>query len=101
MKRKTTRTEDRTELRTLSPLNPREWARTARELRLSPRQAQIVELILHAKRDKQIAAALSMTLPTLRTHLGRVFERLGVTDRVELVLHVFATFRRLCRRDRT
>ena len=73
-------------------------------LHLSPKQARIVGLILEGKRDKQIAATLKMSISTVRTHLGRIFIRLGVADRVELLVHVFGRFREheraiACRRD--
>jgi len=59
-------------------------------LQLAPQQARIVELILRGLRDKQIAAELGLGVPTVRTYLKRVFVRVGVQDRVELVLRVFA-----------
>ncbi len=71
-----------------------EWNRLSCSLCLTPQQAKIVGLILQGKRDKEIAAALTTTVPTIRTHLARLFARLGVADRVELVLHVFNHFRR-------
>jgi len=48
---------------------------------------------LQGKRDKQIAVSLSLNISTVRTHLTRVFDRIGVNDRVELVLQVFAVLR--------
>ena len=72
---------------------PAEWKAVADSLRLSPQQARIVGLILEGKGDKQIAASLEMSISTVRTHLGRIFARLGVGDRVELLLHVFSRFR--------
>jgi DNA-binding CsgD family transcriptional regulator len=49
-----------------------------------------VELILQDKKDKQIAAILGLKRPTVRTYLNRIFIHEGVTDRVELVLSLFA-----------
>jgi DNA-binding NarL/FixJ family response regulator len=66
------------------------------------RNRRIVELILRGMMDKQIAQTLGLSVSTVRTHLGRIFTRLSVADRVELILHIFKEFRRLeeCRRNR-
>lgn len=72
------------------PLPAEAWADIARVLELAPQQTRIVELILRGKRDKQIATELGLSVPTVRTYLKRVFERVGVQDRVELILRVFA-----------
>ena len=72
------------------PLPAERWAAIARQLHLAPQQQRIVELILRRFQDKQIAAELGLGLPTIRTYLQRVFHRVGVVDRMELVLMVFA-----------
>jgi len=68
----------------------REWEALVDSLRLSPQQTRIVKLILQGKADKQIAREMGLRVPTVRAHLTRVFHRLGVTDRVGLVVRVFA-----------
>ena len=83
----------RRELLAKPVLAPAEWAHVVRVLRFSQQQARITELILHAKRDKEIAAALGVNVWTIRTHLSRIFARLDVADRVELLLLVFAVAR--------
>lgn len=70
------------------PIGDAGWARASAMLKLPPQQSRIVELLLRGKRDKQIAHELGLTLPTVRTYLARIFVRVGVTDRVELILHV-------------
>jgi DNA-binding NarL/FixJ family response regulator len=72
------------------PLPEAQWAAIARQLRLAPQQRRIVELILRGCQDKQIVAELGLALPTIRTYLNRVFVRLHVADRMELVLMLFA-----------
>jgi len=57
-----------------TPLTPPQfsashWAQIVKALRLSPRQANIVSLIMQARRDKQIAAALGVSPNTVHTHL--------------------------------
>ena len=74
-------------------ISEQEWDQLQQYLDLSPRQAEIVREILHGKSDKQIARELDIALPTVRTHLGRLFQKFDLNDRVELILHVFASLR--------
>lgn len=67
-----------------------QWRMLSRALELSPRQSAIIELILHGKRDKQIARSLRLSHSTVRTHLRLIFVRFNVADRVELVLRIAA-----------
>lgn len=90
---------------TALPLDADIWAEVATVLELSPQQTRIVELLLRGRRDKQIARELQLTVPTVRTYLGRIFARLGVQDRIELILRVFTAAHSLgwcgaCRRSR-
>ena len=74
-----------------------EWMDLQRGLGLSPRQGQIVERLLSGRSDKQIAQELEVSVPTVRTHLSRLFMRFGAADRCELILRVFIYFREQCR----
>jgi DNA-binding CsgD family transcriptional regulator len=71
------------------PLSAEQWTRIAKQLALSPQQKRIAELILRHQCDKQIAAILEIALPTVRTHISRIFARLKVSDREQLILLVF------------
>jgi DNA-binding NarL/FixJ family response regulator len=73
-----------------------EWLELKRDLALSPRQADVVEQLLQGHSDKQIAHELQMSVPTVRTHLCRLFTRFGVEDRCELIVHVYRRFREKC-----
>jgi len=73
-----------------------EWVQLKEDLALSPRQGEVVEQLFLGHSDKQIALALRMSVPTVRTHLCRLFSRFGVEDRCELVVQVFAHFKRQC-----
>ncbi|MDD5133987.1 MAG: LuxR C-terminal-related transcriptional regulator [Phycisphaerae bacterium] len=74
-----------------------EWEILIEELALSPRQSQIVRHLFLGQSDKQIAQAMELALPTVRTHLGRIFAKFNVQDRHELILYVFHHFRSACR----
>jgi DNA-binding CsgD family transcriptional regulator len=66
-----------------------EWQRLAQELALSPRQSDVMYLLLTGKSDKQISKEAGIALPTVRTHFGRLFQKFNVQDRSELILSVF------------
>ncbi|MGH7242354.1 MAG: response regulator transcription factor [Phycisphaerales bacterium] len=72
------------------PIEPEIWTQTVLKLGLTPQQVKIAELLLSGMRDKQIASALGLRIPTVRTHLTRAFQHVGVQDRVELILRIFA-----------
>ena len=74
-----------------------EWAELAAGLAFSRRQAQVVRCILRALSDKQIALELGISIPTVRFHISAVFSKIGVRDRCELLIHLFARFRADCR----
>ncbi|RIK63123.1 MAG: hypothetical protein DCC65_16350 [Planctomycetota bacterium] len=71
-------------------LEPDVWSEVAATLDLTPQQSKVVTLILRGYCDKQIAAQLGLSYSTVRTHLGRLFQRIGAQDRSELILAIFA-----------
>jgi DNA-binding NarL/FixJ family response regulator len=75
-----------------------EWACVAEELNLSLRQSDIVHSLFCGYSDKQIASHLDICIPTVRTHLSRIFHKFDVSDREELILHVFEHFRDGCKK---
>jgi DNA-binding CsgD family transcriptional regulator len=52
--------------------------------RLSRREVQIIELVLHGYRNRDIAATLGITPATTKKHLSRVFDKVGVDSRAQL-----------------
>ncbi len=80
--------------------SPSEWKGIVATLHLSPRQADVVELMLRGQRDKQIAESLGVRVSTVRMHLRHIFARLQVHDRMELAIRVFATLRQADKRRR-
>jgi two-component system nitrate/nitrite response regulator NarL len=51
---------------------------------LTPREAELVELVSQGLRNKEMAARLGISEGTVKIHLHRIYEKLGVTSRVEL-----------------
>jgi DNA-binding CsgD family transcriptional regulator len=52
--------------------------------RLSRREIQVAELVLHGYRNSHIAATLGITPATTKKHLSRIFEKVGVDSRAQL-----------------
>ena len=77
-------------------LSQREWERMTEVFSLPPRQQEIVKLLFSGLGDKQIASQLGIALPTVRTHMGRIFAKLGAHDRSEVLLQLFRESRKLC-----
>jgi DNA-binding CsgD family transcriptional regulator len=56
---------------------------------LSPREREIVRLVAKGLPNKSIAEVLDISLWTVATHLRRVFAKLGVGTRAEMVAKIF------------
>ena len=76
-------------------LSGRAWNEIARSLQLSRRQIQIIRAVFDDDKEATMAAALDISTHTVHTHLERIYRRLLVHDRVELVLLILAEFLRL------
>lgn len=67
-------------------LDPQEASRAAR---LTPREREVVGLVGEGLKNKVIASRLGLSESTVRHHLTSIFEKLGVVDRLELVVLSF------------
>jgi DNA-binding NarL/FixJ family response regulator len=72
------------------PLDRNHWQAIFRAMQLSPRQAEVVEMLLRGMCDKQIAAAMGISEPTIRTYLDRIWARTRSHGRMELAMRVLA-----------
>jgi DNA-binding NarL/FixJ family response regulator len=54
---------------------------------LTPREEQVVALVAEGLGNRQIAAELNLSEHTIKKYLFRIFEKLGISTRVELVLY--------------
>jgi DNA-binding NarL/FixJ family response regulator len=55
--------------------------------RLTPREEEILNLVMRGMKNKQIADALQITTGTVKVHLMHIFEKTGVKDRFELAMY--------------
>lgn len=56
---------------------------------LSPREREIILLIGEGLKNQQIAERLFLSETTVRHHLTSIFSKLGVSDRLELIIYAY------------
>jgi two-component system, NarL family, response regulator len=81
----------------LAPAAAAKLADSVARVQLTPRELATLRLTADGKSNKEIASALGISERTVKTHLGHLFEKLGVTSRTEAVR--IATRRGLVRLD--
>ena len=54
---------------------------------LTPREREIVRHVALGLRNAEVAARLAISEDTVKTHLNKVFQKLGLRDRVQLTLY--------------
>ncbi|NIA07449.1 MAG: hypothetical protein GWP14_07425 [Actinobacteria bacterium] len=72
-----------------------EWESISRSLSLSNRQTQIVGLLLEGHKVFSVASELDISPDTVRAHIRRLYPKLGVSDRLELMACCVRELRRL------
>jgi len=56
---------------------------------LTNRENEILELIANALTNKEIACRLSIAESTVENHIHHIYEKLGISNRVQAVSYVF------------
>jgi two-component system NarL family response regulator len=69
----------------LAPAAAAKLAEGVTRVQLTPRERSSLQLIADGKSNKEIANDLGISERTVKTHLGHLFEKLGVTSRTEAV----------------
>jgi len=59
----------------------------ARRVALTQREGQLVSLLSQGLKNKEIATALLISEGTVKVYLSRLFQKLGVKDRIGLVMY--------------
>lgn len=58
---------------------------------LSPREQQIALMVANGRTNQAIAGALEISIWTVSTHLRRIFAKLAVSSRAEMVAHLLGS----------
>jgi DNA-binding CsgD family transcriptional regulator len=62
----------------------------SRLISLSPREQQIARMVANGRTNQAIATSLEISVWTVSTHLRRIFAKLAVSSRAEMVAHLLA-----------
>jgi DNA-binding NarL/FixJ family response regulator len=71
----------------LSHLRPESSSGGRNENGLTERELEIVRLVASGHKNKEVGATLTISERTVKTHLTNIFQKLGVRDRVGLVMY--------------
>jgi len=69
----------------LAPSAAAKLAEGVTHVQLTPREMAALRLMADGKANKEIARDLTISERTVKTHLGHLFEKLGVTSRTEAI----------------
>jgi two-component system NarL family response regulator len=69
----------------LAPAAAAKLAEGVTRVQLTPRELSTLQLMADGKANKEIANELGISERTVKTHLGHLFEKLGVTSRTEAI----------------
>ena len=61
--------------------------RIERNADLTKKEKEVVSLICHGYRNKEIAQKLDISEQTVKSHCNRIYKKVGVTDRLQLALY--------------
>ena len=56
------------------------------QIRLTPREQEVIELLIAGRANREIASTLGMELKTVKTHVGKLLQKFGVPNRVALTV---------------
>jgi two-component system, NarL family, nitrate/nitrite response regulator NarL len=69
------------------PVNPQSSNRERERSPLSQREREIVALVAQGFKNKEMAEKMFISEQTVKNHLHNIFDKLGVSDRLELALY--------------
>lgn len=73
-----------------SPSRPRHDPESvAQGLQLSKREIDVINLLCDGKSNREISQELFIAEPTVKSHIGRIMTKMGVRDRVQVVINAY------------
>lgn len=61
----------------------------AQSLQLSEREIDVINLLCDGKSNREISQGLFIAEPTVKSHIGRIMTKMGVRDRVQVVINAY------------
>ncbi|MEO2195012.1 MAG: LuxR C-terminal-related transcriptional regulator, partial [bacterium] len=68
------------------------WAHLNTRLQLSPREAEIVQKLSLDESEESIGHQLGISRHTVHSHLERLYRKLDVTSRTQVVIRLFQEY---------
>lgn len=62
---------------------------TPEELGLSDREMEVIALLCQGNSNREIAQQMHLAEPTVKSHIGRIMQKLDVRDRVQIVIAAY------------
>lgn len=75
-----------------SHLDAREWRSVMRSLDLSDRQLEVVQCVFDGLDEPSIAEKLDVSAHTIHAHLNRLYKKICVKSRCEVIVRVFLAY---------
>ena len=75
-----------------------QWEYIQKCYRLSERKMQILKLLFEGLENDKIAKKLKIRYNTVRAHFGNIYKRVGVQNKVQLVIQLFTIVQTFNRR---
>ena len=73
-------------------INATDWARISVSLKLSSRESEIAFLVLTDVSENTIADRLSISKHTVHSHIERLYRKLAIRSRSQLVVKLFEAY---------
>ena len=68
------------------------WCEITRTLKISGRESEIIQYIMAGETEGEIASSLGISAHTVHTHLERLYNKLKVNSRAQLITRIFAEY---------
>ena len=76
-------------------LDDKQWLYIQNRYNLTPRERQIIELICHGLREKNVAMKLKISIGTVKTHIRNISRKVRVKSKIDMLLRFFIDIREL------